>query len=150
VVNLVILPQIKLKYVPPKYQVGNSKFTGLLHLYEFGLLINAPLDGVTDIHGLAADSSGLPGAWHCVLSQEAEQACARERVTLDGSKLIILQNEVKKNFLMNPVNGKGLPQKVSDSTFWPFCVCAIGRSFVRFCVCAIVRLGVCFVRLCIS
>jgi hypothetical protein len=125
--------EIKLKYIPPKYQVGNSKFTGLLHLYEFGLLINAPLDGVTDIHGLAADSSGLPGAWHCVLSQEAEQACARERVTLDGSKLIILQNEVKKNFLMNPVNGKGLPQKVSDSTLWPFCVCAIGRLFVRFC-----------------
>jgi hypothetical protein len=99
-------------------------------LYEFGLLINDPLDGVTDIHGLAADSSGLPRAWHCVLSQEAEQACARDRVTLDGSKLIIFQNEVKKNFLMTPVNGKGRPQKVSDSAFWPFHVCVIGCLFV--------------------
>jgi hypothetical protein len=70
--------KIKLKYVPPNYQVCDSKFAGLLHLYEFGLLINAPLDGVTDIHGLAANSSGLPGAWHCVLSQEAEEACARD------------------------------------------------------------------------
>jgi hypothetical protein len=103
---------LALKYVPRNYQVCDSKFAGLLHLYEFGVLMDAPLDGVMDIHGLAANSSGLPRAWHCVLSQEAEEACARDRVFLDGSKLIILQNEVKKNFLMPSVNGKGRPQKV--------------------------------------
>ena len=39
-------------------------FSGLLHVYEFGVLMDSPLDGVTDLHGFARDDSGLPSTWH--------------------------------------------------------------------------------------